>query len=143
MSFPKRGGQGDVERSLRKARKDTTSSSFFLRIRTAGGKDDEQRNLEGGGPDVPRLGGAWDHPVTLGCLSPWLTGERRGGSEAGGLKPCFFVRLFLDFMTTQALHCRQKRVKCWEPLNIVMYCRMLHYILLYFINIGSPLKQRA
>ena len=89
-----------MERSLGKARKDTTSSSFFLRIRTAGGQDDEQRNLEGGGPDVPRLGGAWDHPVTLGSLSPRLGGGEKVGVRGRGLKPCFFVRMFLDFMTT-------------------------------------------
>ena len=80
-----------MERSLRKARRDTTSSSIlFSRIQTAGGKDDKQQKLEGGGPDVPRLGGAWDHPVTLGSLSPRLGGERRGASNCDSLLSMFF-----------------------------------------------------
>ena len=86
-----------MERSLRKARKDTTSSSFFLRIRTAGGKDDEQRNLEGGGPDVPRLGGAWDHPVTLGSLSPRLGGGEKGGVRGRGPQTVLFCEIVSCF----------------------------------------------
>ena len=64
------------------ARRSTTSSSrLFFRIRTAGGKKENRTQRKGGGPDVPRLGGAWGHPVTLGSLSP-----RLGGGESGGVR---------------------------------------------------------
>ena len=77
-----------MEGSQKIARKDTTSSSFFFF--EFGPPAEKKRNNETervvAQTFVPRLGGAWDHPVTLGFLSPRLGGGKMGGSEAGGLK---------------------------------------------------------
>ena len=101
LSFPQRGGQGDVERRQDMARRSTTSSSrFFFEFRPPAEKR-KAEDRKGGGPDVPRLGGAWDHPVTLGSLSPRLGGgESRGVRGMGASNQTFFRECFLSFVTT-------------------------------------------
>ena len=98
-----------MERSQKKAREDIVNSSVFSLNLDAGGKQEKRKKSKGGGPDVPRLGGAWDHPVTLGSLSPWLGGGELGGVRGRGPQFLFVLRMSVDFYDYLGLALQTKK----------------------------------
>lgn len=93
-----------MERSRNTPRRNTTNSSF--EYTPPAEKMRDQRDREGGGPDVPRVGGACDH----GSLSdPGLGRGELGGPRQGASKHVFFCTYWFKVCDHLGLALRTKK----------------------------------